>query len=604
MKQAITIISFLFLALYSSISYGSGGDEKIDLSTLTASMIPSAERPNAPSMAYVEGHRKVSVDDWTDPEVCGGCHTTQYEGWKGSMHSNSFKDPIFQAEWALAEKQIGGDIGKLCAGCHTPPGMLSDTIKFDPKLGKHGGFTAPKVAEQGVSCDVCHTIIGSSFQNSAVVEHGNGSYVSSPGNIKRGPLKDAKSPYHETAYSEHHTKSAFCANCHNIFSPINQFPLERTYDEWKYSVYAQKGVQCQDCHMVPVETAIRVADEMKPARELKDHGLAGKAAIGAEKSRSLTHGHTFVGGNSVIAAALGDANARPHSLIAQKRLRSAATLDINLTQVKNQGALHNLEIKVTNQRAGHHMPTSLTFIRELWLDVAVSDQDDKIIFRSGALDEHNEVDENATMFKAYAVDKQGKPAQYIWTVQRFERRTTIPPKGHQFGRYAFNVPEGTTELRVRTKLNYRSFSQHFVDHLLGKDKIIVPTTTMNDIKTVYKLPSLTVKSNANLLEEGAFEQESNRLLEDYFNPDSAIQYTDELVKACNACHGSDGIGTSDEYPNIGGQNALYLFNALRDYQTGARQSSKMQAMIKNLSEMQLKKLAAHYAKMVRDYQPK
>ena len=39
--------------------------------------------------------------------------------------------------------------------------------------------------------------------------------------------------------------------------------------------------------MVPVETAIRVADEMKPAKDLKDHGLSGLAAIGAQGSRSL-----------------------------------------------------------------------------------------------------------------------------------------------------------------------------------------------------------------------------------------------------------------------------------------------------------------------------
>ncbi len=610
MKQISRITSFVIFSLFvfayanAKDAYQDNEHQKMELGELPASMIPSTERPNAPSLAYVEGHKEVSVDDWTDPEVCGSCHTTQYQGWKGSMHSNSFKDPIFQAEWALAEKEVGGDISNLCAGCHTPPGMLSKTIKFDPTLGKHGGFTAPKVAEQGVSCDVCHTIKGSSFQNSSVVEHGNGSYISSPSNIKRGPLKDAESPYHETAYSEHHTQAAFCGNCHNIFNPINQFPLERTYDEWKYSVYAQNNVQCQDCHMVPVETAIRVADELKPARELKDHGLSGQAAIGAQGQRKLTHGHAFVGGNAVITAELGDDSARPHSLIAKKRLRSAAKLDIDLSHVKNQGNLHNLVVKVTNQRAGHHMPTSLTFIRELWLDVKISDQNGKVILRSGAIDDHNEVDKGATMFKAYAVDKHGKPAAYIWTVQRFERRTTIPPKGHQFGRYAFNVPEGTTELHIHTKLNYRSFSQHFVDHLLGEGKLTVPTVTMNDIKTVYQLPKLALKSSINLLEEDEAEQESSRLLEKYFNPRVAIQDNKILVKACNVCHGADGISTSDEYPNIGGQNELYLLNALKDYQKGARQSSKMQAMVKHLTKAQLEALAAHYAKMVSSYKPK
>ena len=575
-----------------------GKQETIDLPD---SMVVSKERPNAPSLATTTAHRKLSVDDWESPEICGGCHTTQYQGWKGSMHANSFKDPIFQAEWALAEKEVGGNISNLCGGCHSPPGMLSKTIKFDPSLGKHGGFTAPPVATQGVSCDVCHTISGSTFQNSEVIEHGNGSYISSPGETKRGPLKNAKSPYHNTAYSEHHTEAAFCGNCHNIFNPLNQFPLERTYDEWKYSVYAQNDVQCQDCHMVPVETAIRVADELKPARELENHGLSGKAAIGAEKSRELTHGHGFVGGNSVITAALGDPDSRRHALIAIKRLRSAAKLDIKLQKVKNQGALHKLEVKVTNQRAGHHMPTSLTFIRELWLEVKVTDQNGKIIFHSGALDSHSEVDKDATMFKAYAVDKDGKPAKYIWTVERFERRTTIPPKGHQYGRYAFNVPDGTSVLNVRTRLNYRSFSQHFVDHLLGEGELKVPTVVMNDIKIIYKVPGLNVVSAVDYTEQSKGEKATYRLLEEYLGPEIAMQDIDKLTKACAACHGNDGVGRKAIFPNIGGQNEVYLLSALRAYQSGSRKNERMNAMTKDLSDKQLQELAAYYSRMTREY---
>lgn len=595
-----TFVLMLGLMIPSNGHAGSATDnDQSSKREIPASMVVTKERPNAPSLAITSGHRKLSVDDWENPEICGGCHTTQYQGWKGSMHSNAFKDPIFQAEWALAEKQVGGNIGNLCGGCHSPPGMLSKSIKFDPSLNKHGGFTAPPVAMQGVSCDVCHTISGTTYQNSEVIEHGNGSYIASPGNIKRGPLKDARSPYHNTAYSEHHTKAAFCGNCHNIFNPVNQFPLERTYDEWKYSVYAQNDVQCQDCHMVPVETAMRVADELKPARKLKDHGLAGKAAIGAAKSRDLTHGHGFVGGNSVITSALGDKDSRRHSLIAIKRLRSAATLDMALKKINNQGPLHRLEVKVTNQRAGHHMPTSLTFVRELWLDVTVADQNGNVIFRSGEIDRHGEVDKDATMFKAYAVDKAGKPAQYIWTVERFERRTTIPPKGHQYGRYAFNVPDGTSELHVRTRLNYRSFSQHFVDHLLGEGKMKVPTVIMNDIESVYKLPDLEITSTVNYTEQSDVEKETSRLLEEYLGPEIAIQDVDVLTKACAACHGSDGTGRKDIYPNIGGQNEIYLLSALRAYQNGTRSSARMNAMTKDLSDQQLQNLAAYYSKMTK-----
>ncbi len=442
---------------------------------------PTAAQPFAPSNASTDAGRKLVPEDFEDPAVCAGCHPTQYQGWKGSMHSNSFKDPIFQAEWALAEKELGPEISNLCGGCHVPVGMLTGTVTFDPNAGEHGAFDAPEIARNGVFCDVCHTISGNNLLETSVLEHGNGSYVSSPGRVKRGPLKDAQSPYHETAYSEHHTKADFCGNCHNIFNPLNNFPIERTYDEWKYSVYAQNGVQCQDCHMVPVATAMRVADEMKPAARLENHQLGGFAGIGSDKERDIVHGHGFVGGNAVVTALLNEEDAgEGHAAIARERLENVAELELLLKRVN--GPLHELKVKVTNRRAGHDLPTSLTHIRELWLDVTVFDAQGRELLRSGALDEHQEIDPDAVMFKSYAVDKHGKPAEFIWHVERFENRTTIPPKGHRFGQYAFNVPEGVESVTVIAKLNYRSFSQHFADHLLGKGKLAVPTIEMERLE--------------------------------------------------------------------------------------------------------------------------
>lgn len=597
---AVAILWASALAAIGSVQAAGGHDDHAappPKASLPASFHETAEKPNAPSLARVEDGRKVKAEDWEDPAICGSCHTVQYQGWNGSMHSNSFKDPIFQAEWALAEKQVGNNIGNLCAGCHTPPGMLSGTVKFDPDGGEHGSFSAPPVAEKGVSCDVCHTITGTSFEHSEVIEHGNGSYIANPGEVKHGPLKDAKSPYHKTEYSDHHKSAKFCANCHNIFNPVNQFPLERTYDEWKYSVYAQNDVQCQDCHMVPVETAVRVADEMKPARELKDHGLGGYAAIGAEKPRELLHGHAFVGGNAVITAALGDEEGRKKAGIAIKRLRNVAELDVQLNSVAGQGALKHLRVKVTNQRAGHHIPTSLTFVRELWLDVQVLDQDGKEIFRSGALDDHREVDPNAMMFKAYAVDKDAKPAKFIWTVERFERRTTIPPKGFQYGDYYFNVPESATQLTVRARLNYRSASQHFIDHLLGEGKVEVPTIQMEDIETVYKVADMSLVSRTDHLTLSATEKEAAEMLEKYFGPEEAMQDISKLTQACGVCHGSDGVSPTDDVPNLAGQNELYLLSAMRSYKSGVRPNSQMKAMLKNVNDDQLGNLAKHYSAM-------
>ncbi len=160
----------------------------------------------------------------------------------GSMHSIAFKDPVFQAEWALAEKAMGGQLLNHCGGCHTPIGIATGTVKFDPSLGKHGGFTAPKVAAEGVSCDVCHTAVRTTHAQSATGDPGNASLALNPGETKYGPLLNSVSGYHETQYSELHTKAEFCGSCHNIFHPFNQFPIEHTYDEWKVSPYAQAGI--------------------------------------------------------------------------------------------------------------------------------------------------------------------------------------------------------------------------------------------------------------------------------------------------------------------------------------------------------------------------
>ncbi|MCK5902210.1 MAG: hypothetical protein KAG28_03600 [Cocleimonas sp.] len=436
-----------------------------------------------PSYITVKDHRKLSPDDWTDPEVCAQCHPRQYEGWKGSMHSNAFKDPVFQALWAMGEKATKGKIRNHCAGCHSPIGTVTNSIKFNPDDGLHGSFSAPKIAENGVSCDVCHTITGSNIKDTKVLEHGNSSFEMDPGKVKRATLKDAKSPFHETEYSEHHSSSKFCGNCHNIFHPENNFPVERTYDEWKYSVYAQNDIQCMDCHMVPVETAIRVADEMKRPKDLKNSQIGGFAGLGGP-FRPVVHDHGFVGGNAVVTEVISGKKSG-NSAEAIKRLQNVASINLKLSTTKD--TLHNLMVRVNNDRAGHHLPTSLTEVRQIWLEVVVTDDNGNELFRSGTKKKDHSLPKGTVIFNASAVDKNGKHTELPWEIVRFSNVNTIPPKGHKDSNYAFNIPEKTKSVTVITKLHYRSFSQHLADFLLGKDKILVPSVEMVNIKKKYEV---------------------------------------------------------------------------------------------------------------------
>ena len=67
------------------------------------------------------------------------------------------------------------------------------------------------------------------------------------------------------------------------------------------------------------------------------------------------------------------------------------------------------------------------------------------------------------------------------------------------------------------------------------------------------------------------------------------------IGVCMACHGTDGKGTTPEYPNIGGQNEKYLLIAMQAYKNGARNNPIMKPMIATLSDTDMENVAAYYA---------
>lgn len=65
--------------------------------------------------------------------------------------------------------------------------------------------------------------------------------------------------------------------------------------------------------------------------------------------------------------------------------------------------------------------------------------------------------------------------------------------------------------------------------------------------------------------------------------------------ACGACHGSDGLGTLDEYPNLAGQHADYLAQALNDYRLGKRRNPVMSPFAQQLTREDIAALAEYFA---------
>jgi len=69
----------------------------------------------------------------------------------------------------------------------------------------------------------------------------------------------------------------------------------------------------------------------------------------------------------------------------------------------------------------------------------------------------------------------------------------------------------------------------------------------------------------------------------------------EKAKLCSGCHGLNGIGLSDEFPNLAGQKYAYLKKQLLAFKNHERRDPTMNAMAAGLSNSDIEQLAHYYS---------
>ncbi len=409
------------------------------------------------------------ISRFIPPETCGDCHSDIYSQWENSMHSLAQKDSIYLkiSEYLLKGLSDKDEIAESesCVKCHIPIGVVTGS----PLKRSDDTSNVPAIAKKGIQCDYCHSATGADkmFNNGILLDPGYGE--DDPG-IKRGPFKDSESDFHETAYSKFHTGPEICGTCHNVKHVVFKTPLETTYDEWRKGPYnssdPKKRITCQGCHMHQRPGIPATGSTERPANK----GFA--ADDGPEREHIFTH--YFVGGNTYIPGRFND-KTKPQMAI--ERLQHSASLSIDTEKIKNG----DINIKITNTGAGHYLPTGLTNIRQMWLEISVKDSKGKILYSSGALDENGYLPEDARLFNTVFGDGKGKPVANIAKAREVLKDNRIPPLKSAVE--TFTLSKDTRKnLTVNARLLYRIASQKLLDTITGKEKEKLPVIIMAEIE--------------------------------------------------------------------------------------------------------------------------
>lgn len=69
----------------------------------------------------------------------------------------------------------------------------------------------------------------------------------------------------------------------------------------------------------------------------------------------------------------------------------------------------------------------------------------------------------------------------------------------------------------------------------------------------------------------------------------------EKAAPCAACHGAEGNSSNPQWPKIAGQHGPYLLQQLMHFKSGDRENAVMAQQTANLSERDMKDLAAFFA---------
>ncbi len=406
----------------------------------------------------------MSIEGAAGSASCGRCMPALYEQWQGDAHAGSAVNPRFLTMYRGTDMDgnqsppprhaTDPDYGRValppdttrpyhgpgykldfpdtagnCAACHVPAMAAWPAYEYEADVNEVSG-----IAAEGVFCEFCHKI------GAVTLDEGSGlPQPNMPGVLSMrlhrpddgeelffGTLDDVTRRVSRLPLQE---ESAVCAPCH--FGVFWDTVVYNSYGEWLESPYAdpETGQSCQDCHM-PDTDATTIA--------LPEEG-------GLERAGGGISDHRMPGASDV------------------ELLQDTALLTV---EALRDGQRVEVTVRVTNDQAGHHLPTGHP-ARNVLLVVLAKDRDGEplplaagptIPAWGGAGDGPD--DHAGKPGRAYAKVLQERrtgvfPSAAYWNPTVVREDTRIPAMAADVTRYEFLVPPGRLPATVTARLLFR-----------------------------------------------------------------------------------------------------------------------------------------------------
>ncbi len=415
---------------------------------------------------------------------CAPCHTA-YEEWKADAHGQAAVNPRFlsiyqgtdvhgnrgprttfvsgKPQSAEGDEPYYGPGYKLdnpdrtgnCASCHTPLAAKmapSDTCGWSGCHTEMTGQRSSSVpdpialpsdqygvspvdltgdAADGIGCDFCHKI------GDVILDPETGlPYPDAPGisSMRLYRPEEGKELFFGTfddvtrrvSYLPLQEESAYCAPCHyGVFGGVTGEEGEvaggvviyNSYGEWLDSPYSdpETGQTCQDCHMPVTDYDYFVFPEK-----------------GGLQPRTPIHDHLMPGASD------------------EELLQNSVTMTTT-GRLEGDGVV--VEVSITNDKTGHHVPTGVP-LRHMILAVRATDADGEVLLLS-----------EGPVLPDWTGDYAGRPGRTYAKILRDEWTGEFPTGAYwrdislvedtrlaafetDVSRYAFSASDGSVEMPI------------------------------------------------------------------------------------------------------------------------------------------------------------